>query len=128
MTKDFKNTDEYIATFPAATQVLLEQVRAAIKEVAPDAQECISYQMPAFKLHRTFIYFAGYSKHIGLYPTGTGIAAFQSELSAYKSSKGAVQFPLDKPLPLDLIKRIASFKLEEDKINAALKAEKKKKS
>jgi uncharacterized protein YdhG (YjbR/CyaY superfamily) len=106
--------DEYISAFPADTQKLLEQLRATIRKAAPRAEETISYGMPAFKLHGVLVYFAAYARHIGFYPTGTGIAAFTKELSAYKSSKGAVQFPLDKPLPLALIRKMVQFKVRED--------------
>ena len=106
--------DEYISTFPAETRKLLQQLRATIRKAAPRAEETISYGMPAFRQHRVLVYFAGYARHIGFYPTGTGIAAFKAELSAYKHSKGAVQFPLDKPLPLALIRRMVQYKVRED--------------
>ena len=106
--------DEYISTFPAETRKLLQQLRATIRKAAPRAEETISYGMPAFRQHRVLVYFAGYARHIGFYPTGTGIAAFKAELSAFKHSKGAVQFPLDKPLPLALIRRMVQYKVRED--------------
>ena len=109
-----KNIDEYIAQFPENTQKLLEQVRQTIHKVAPDASEVISYGMPAFKQNKVIVYFAGYNNHIGFYPTSTGINKFKEEFSKYKWSKGAVQFPLDEPLPLTLITRIVKFKLRED--------------
>jgi uncharacterized protein YdhG (YjbR/CyaY superfamily) len=104
------NIDQYIATFPIETQKLLQKVRETIHKAVPAAKEVISYGMPAFKQHTVLVYFAGYAKHIGFYPTGTGIEAFKNEFVDYKWSKGAVQFPLDKPLPLDLITRITKFK------------------
>ncbi|MBL0016473.1 MAG: DUF1801 domain-containing protein [Bacteroidetes bacterium] len=110
----FENIDQYIAQFPEETQALLEQLRAVIRETAPLAVECISYQMPAFKMKRVLVYFAGYKGHIGFYPSGTGIAAFQHEFKDFKWSKGAVQFPLDKPLPLELVRRIVLHRIMED--------------
>ncbi len=115
------NTDEYIASFPEDTQKLLKQLRAAIKKAAPKAEEVISYQMPTYKLNGALVHFAGYEKHIGFYPTPSAIAAFKKELSAYKSSKGAVQFPLDKPLPLVLVTEIVKFRVKEDSEKAATK-------
>jgi uncharacterized protein YdhG (YjbR/CyaY superfamily) len=105
---------EYIAHFPAETQKLLQQIRQTIQKAAPDAKEVISYGMPAFKQHKVLVYFAAYSKHLGFYPTDSGIQAFKHELENYKWSKGAIQFPLDQPLPLDLISRITKFRAEED--------------
>lgn len=105
------NVDEYIATFPPATRELLEQMRTTIQEAAPKAKEAISYQMPAFKLGRVAVFFAGYKNHIGFYPTPSGIHPFENELAAYKQGKGSVQFPLDRPLPLDLVARIVKFRL-----------------
>lgn len=101
--------DEYISSFPDDVQKILQLVRATIKAAAPGAQEKISYAMPAFTLHGNLIYFAGYKNHIGLYPTPNGIDEFKEELSAYKSAKGSVQFPIDKPMPLELITRITKF-------------------
>ncbi|MGH2538321.1 MAG: iron chaperone [Candidatus Promineifilaceae bacterium] len=107
--------DEYIAGFPSDVQAVLEQVRATIKAAAPDAEETISYAIPTFKLHgRYLVYFAGFKDHIGFYPAPVGIEAFQEELSGYKSGKGSVQFPLSKPLPLDLITRIVKYRAQEN--------------
>jgi uncharacterized protein YdhG (YjbR/CyaY superfamily) len=115
MNTNYKNVDEYIKTFPAETQVLLEQVRSTIKKAAPGAEESISYGMPAYKLYkRPLVYFAGYSNHIGFYATPTGHSEFASELSRYKQGKGSVQFPLDEPMPLDLITRITKFRVKEN--------------
>lgn len=106
------SVDAYIAGFPKETQALLEQVRQTIKKTAPDAEEMISYQMPAYKYKgKPLVYFAGYKNHIGFYATPTGHKAFEKELSNYKQGKGSVQFPLDKPMPLDLIARIVKFRL-----------------
>lgn len=109
-----KNIDEYIATFPATTQALLEVLRATIKSAAPDAVEVISYQMPAFKLFGMLVYFAAYQHHIGFYPGASGIVAFDQDLKGYKTSKGTVQFPLNKPLPIDLITRMVLYRANEN--------------
>jgi uncharacterized protein YdhG (YjbR/CyaY superfamily) len=105
---------EYIEDFPIATQALLNQLRAVIKKAAPDAEEIISYQMPAYKYNGPLVYFAGYKNHIGFYPTPQGITAFKKELSVYKGSKGAVQFPLDEKLPLDLITKIVKYRVKQN--------------
>jgi uncharacterized protein YdhG (YjbR/CyaY superfamily) len=112
-----KSIDEYISWFPINVQQKLEEMRALIHETAPKANEKISYQMPAFDQNGILVYFATFSKHIGFYPTSSGITAFESELGGYKHSKGAIQFPLDKPLPADLIRRIVQFRLEENSKN-----------
>ncbi len=125
-TDGFRTIDEYIATFPEDIQALLEAVRATIKASAPDAEELISYQMPAFAQHGNLVYFAALKNHIGLYPTSSGIAAFKDELSMYESSKGAVKFPIKQPLPLELIGKIVQFRVSENLNKAAAKARKKK--
>ena len=108
------NIDEYIAGFPKEVQAILEQVRARIKEIAPDAEEAISYGIPTFRLRKTnMVHFAAFKNHIGFYATPTGHEAFQEELSVFKQGKGSVQFPLDKPMPLDLIARIVQFRIEQ---------------
>ena len=107
--------DEYIAGFPKDIQKILELIRATIKKAAPGAEETISYAIPAFKLKsRYLIYFAGYKNHISLYPAPRGNEAFKKDLSVYKGGKGTVQFPLDKPLPLNLISRIVKFRIKEN--------------
>jgi len=111
------NTDEYIKSFPGETQKILEQMRSTIRKAAPKAEEVISYAMPAFKQNSVLVYFAAYKNHIGFYPTPFGIEAFKDELSKYKSSKGAVQFPIDKPLPLALITKIVKFRAAKDMEN-----------
>ncbi len=121
----FRSIDEYIAKFPAEVQVLLQTLRATIHAAAPEAREQLSYGMPAFALHGILVYFAAAKRHIGFYPTSSGIAAFQAELAGYASSKGAVQFPLDQPLPLDLISRMVQFRVAEDRAKAAAKGRKK---
>jgi uncharacterized protein YdhG (YjbR/CyaY superfamily) len=122
----YRSIDEYIAGFPADTQALLETVRAAIKAAAPGAEERISYQMPAFALHGNLVYFAALKNHIGFYPTGSGIEAFKDELSGYDVTKGSVKFPVNQPLPLDLIRRIVQFRVTQNLDKAAAKARKKK--
>lgn len=120
MKMEIKHTDadRYIAGFPLPVQRLLQQMRDTILKTAPGAEEIIAYQMPAYRLNGPLVYFAGYKAHIGFYPTGSGIAAFQEELSAYKSAKGSVQFPVDQPLPLALIARIVRFRVKENKRRA----------
>src|SRR2546423_15286514 len=109
-----ENVEEYIAGFPKETQILLEQIRATIVKAAPEAEEVISYQMPAYKYNGMLVYFAAYKNHIGFYPTASGIEAFKKELSVYKGAKGSVQFPLDKPMPLNLISKIVKFKVKKN--------------
>ena len=118
--------NHYIATFPSPVREKLEQIRVIIQAAAPEAEEVISYGMPAYKLHTVLVYFAGYKAHIGFYPTSSGIEAFQKEFLGYKNSKGAVQFPLDQPLPAELITRIVQFRIKDDIQRA--EAKKKKKS
>ena len=109
-----KDVDEYINGFPEEIHQFLEQVRLTIKKAAPQAQEVISYSMPAFKMNGMLVWFAAHSKHIGFYPGASGIEAFKKELSIYKWAKGSVQFPLDKPMPLELIAKIVKFRLTEN--------------
>ena len=106
--------DEYIREFPPEIQKKLEELRDAVISSAPGAEERISYGMPAFYLKGNLVYFAAYKNHIGFYPTPSGIEAFRDELQGYKSSKGAVQFPVSEPLPLDLIARITEFRVREN--------------
>jgi uncharacterized protein YdhG (YjbR/CyaY superfamily) len=108
-----ENVEAYIAGFPAAIQIVMQEIRATIKAAAPDAQECIAYAMPAYKLNGPLVYFAGFKNHIGFYATPSGHAGFAEELSRYKQGKGSVQFPLDEPMPLDLISRIVKFRVAE---------------
>lgn len=105
--------DEYIAAHPPSVQRLLEKVRETIQRAAPDATETISYGMPAFRLQKIVVYFAAYAHHIGFYPTASGIKAVEKELTKYKWSKGAIQFPIDKPIPTQLISKIVSFRVKE---------------
>jgi uncharacterized protein YdhG (YjbR/CyaY superfamily) len=106
--------EEYIAQFPPDVQPILQKVRAVIKETAPQAVEKISYQMPYYSLNGRLVYFAGHSHHLGLYPMASGVEAFKEELSAYKLAKGTVQFPYDKPIPYELIRKIVRFRVEEN--------------
>ena len=106
--------DEYIAAFPADVRALLEKVRATIRAEAPEAQEAISYQIPTFKQDGNLVHFAGFKNHIGLYPAPRGTEAFRKELEAYDGGKGTVKFPLDRPIPLDLIRRIVRLRIEEN--------------
>ncbi len=122
----FSSIDEYIATFPADVQAILQELRATIHAAAPEATEKISYQLPTFYLKGNLVHFAAFKNHIGFYPAPRGIEAFQQELSAYKGSKGTVQFPIDEPLPLELISRIVRFRVEENLKIAEEKARKKK--
>jgi uncharacterized protein YdhG (YjbR/CyaY superfamily) len=110
----FTTIDEYIATFPEEIQKILKELRATIKAAAPKAEEKISYQMPTFALKGNLVHFAAYKGHIGFYPAPSGILAFQDELSIYESSKGAVRFLIDQPLPLELISRIVRYRVAEN--------------
>lgn len=110
----FTTIDEYIGTFPKDVQAILEALRQTIKDSAPAAAEAISYQMPTFKLHGNLVHFAVSKNHIGFYPTPSGIEAFKPELAAYGTSKGAIRFPKNQPLPLDLVRRIVEYRVEEN--------------
>lgn len=120
-----KDIDEYIAGFPPDIQTTLQQIRATIRAAAPDAEEKISYQMPTFFLYGNLVHFAAFKNHIGFYPAPTGIERFQDKLAAYKGGKGSVQFPLDAPMPLDLIGEIVEYRVQENLTKA--EAEKKTK-
>jgi len=114
--------DEYIADFPEEIQSLLNQVRSIVKQAAPDAEESIGYGMPAYKTHgRPLVYFAAFKNHIGFYATPTGHAEFAKELSKYKQGKGSVQFPIDQPIPLELIFQIVEFRVVENMEKAKAK-------
>ncbi len=121
-----RNIDEYIAAFPPEVQAILEKIRAVIRGAAPDAQETINYAIPTFTLHGNLVHFAAFHKHIGFYPTPAGIEQFKNELSAYEMAKGSVQFPLDRPIPYDLISEIVKFRVRENLERAGAKAKKKK--
>ena len=111
---EFTTIDEYIAMFPAETQSLLAELRATIRTSAPEAQEKISYQMPTFAQAGNLVHFAAHKEHIGFYPAPSAIEAFRAELAPFESSKGAVRFPIDRPLPLDLIRRIVAYRVAEN--------------
>lgn len=123
---EFKDIDSYIATFPKEVQIVLQQVRTAIKTSAPKAEEIISYNMPAFKYYGVLVYFAGYKNHIGFYSLPSGHKEFEKELSIYKQGKGSVQFPLDKPMPLALIKKMVKFRVKENLEKSKAKSQKTK--
>lgn len=116
MTKgEFKSIDEYIAAQAVSVRAALQQVRSTIALAAPSAEEKISYKMPAFFLNGILVYFAAFKNHIGFYPTASGVAAFEKDLGAYKHAKGSIQFPLDQPLPLTLIRKMVKFRVEQNK-------------
>ena len=117
--------DEYIAGFPPDVQEILEEVRATIRSAAPGAEEAISYQIPTFRLEGTLVHFAAVKKHSGCYPAPTGIDEFTDELSGYQGGKGSVQFPLDKPMPFDLIRRMVEFRVKENLAKAETRGKKK---
>jgi uncharacterized protein YdhG (YjbR/CyaY superfamily) len=118
--------DEFIAGFPAETQAILEKVRLTIRKIAPEATEKISYGIPTFDLEGNLVHFSGYQNHIGFYPGAGGIAAFQEEIAGYKSAKGSVQFPINKPIPYDLIERIVRVRVAQNLEKAGAKRRKKK--
>jgi uncharacterized protein YdhG (YjbR/CyaY superfamily) len=120
----FNSIDEYIAMCPEDVQGKLQALRATIHAAAPDAEEKISYQMPTFYLKGNLVHFAAMKNHIGFYPTSSGVAAFQDELSKYEGSKGAIRFPKSEPLPMDLITRIVKFRVTENLSRAEAKAHK----
>ena len=115
--------DEYISGFPEDIQTLLQQIRVTIKDAAPEAEEAIKYAMPTFVLNGNLVHFAAFKNHIGFYPVPSGIEAFKKELSVYKGAKGSVQFPLDQPMPLELITQIVKFRVSENMKKAKLKKE-----
>lgn len=112
--KVFKTIDEYKAAFPKNLQIILEEMRQAIREAAPEAEEAISYRMPAFRLKGILVYFAAFKNHIGFYPTSSAIEAFKEKLSDYETSKGTVRFPINEPIPFDLIKQMVKFRAREN--------------
>ncbi|MBS1604478.1 MAG: DUF1801 domain-containing protein [Bacteroidetes bacterium] len=122
MPAKFQSVDQYISTFPPATRKALKDIRSAIKKAAPGAEEAISYNIPAFKLDGMLVWYAGYKEHIGLYPRPNVIQLFKKELTGYKLSKGTIQFPLDQPLPIDLITRIVKYRIAENQAAAATRS------
>ncbi|MBK9317344.1 MAG: DUF1801 domain-containing protein [Acidobacteria bacterium] len=120
-----ENINEYIESFPNDIREILEKIRAAIRKAAPEAEEAIKYQIPTYTLKGNLVHFAAYKKHIGFYPGSTGIERFRYELSAYEGAKGSVRFPLDKPIPFDLISKIVKFRVKENLAIAEAKRKKK---
>lgn len=120
-----KDIDEYIAGFPKEVQAILEEIRRTIREAAPEAEEAIRYQIPTFRLNGgNLIHFAAYQKHIGLYPAPRGAEELKEELAGYEGGKGTVQFPLDRPIPYDLIRRIVEYRVEKSLAGAKAKGTK----
>jgi len=113
--RQFKTVDEFIASFPKSVRDVLEELRRVIRESAPGAEETISYGIPTFDLNgRHLVHFSAYKHHVGFYPTSSGIEAFKKELSSFKTSRGTVQFPLDKPIPFDLVRKIVRFRVKQN--------------
>lgn len=121
----FRNVDEYIASFSNETREILLNIRATIKEAASNAEETIKYQMPTFTLYGNLVHFAAFKKHIGFYPVPSAIEEFKNELSIYKGGKGSVQFPIDKPIPYELIRKIVIFRVKENLERESARAKKK---
>lgn len=111
---NYRTIDEYIENFPKNIRIILEKLRETIHKAAPGSEEAISYGIPTFKLNGNLVHFAAYKNHIGFYPTSSGVSAFKKELTPYKLSKGTIQFPIDKSLPLDLVKRIVEYRVKEN--------------
>ena len=112
--KRFKTIDEYIATFPENVQDILEELRKTIRDSAPNAKETISYQIPTFKLNGNLVHFAAFKNHVGFYPTPSAINEFKKELSQYEVAKGSIKFPINEPVPLDLVVRIVNYRVKEN--------------
>jgi uncharacterized protein YdhG (YjbR/CyaY superfamily) len=120
--EEFTNIDEYIALYPKEVQERMQKIRQMVKEIAPEAVETISYRIPTFKLNgKAFAYFAGFAKHIGMYPFPSGVIEFQEAAKDYETSKGTVKFPHDKPIPYELVKKMVLFRLNENIANAKKK-------
>jgi uncharacterized protein YdhG (YjbR/CyaY superfamily) len=120
-----QNIDDYISQFPADVQAILEKVRATIRQAAPEAKETISYMMPAFRQHGILVYFASWKKHIGMYPPISGDKSLEKAIARYAGPKGNLQFPLDEPIPYDLIERIVKLRVKQDAAKAAARRRKK---
>ena len=123
--KTHQDVDEYISGFPEDVQVKLEKLRATIREAAPEAEEKISYQMPTYAQEGNLVHFAAYKNHIGFYPTPSGIEKYKEALSVYKGAKGSVQFPLNEPIPYELVREIVAFRVQENLERAEAKRMKK---
>ncbi len=119
-----RNIDEYIQGFPVKTQTLLKKIRATIRKAAPKAEEAMKYGIPTFVFHGNLVHFGGYGRHIGFYPTPSAIQKFRAELAPFEGTKGAVRFPLDKPLPLALIRRMVLFRVAENLERSSLRKRK----
>jgi uncharacterized protein YdhG (YjbR/CyaY superfamily) len=125
-TKAPKSIDEYVAASPSEVRAILTRIRKTIRAAAPDAEELISYRMPAFRLHGILVYFAAFKAHIGFYPPVSGDASLEKALSPYAGPKGNLKFPLDQPIPYDLIKRIVLLRVKQDRSRAEAKKGKKR--
>ena len=112
--KSAQNIDEYIAGFPNKVQRILQKIRITIRKSAPSAGEAIKYQIPTFTMNGNLVHFGGFKSHIGFFPTASGVAAFEKELQRYKHANGSIQFPLDEPMPIDLITRIVKFRVTQN--------------
>jgi uncharacterized protein YdhG (YjbR/CyaY superfamily) len=112
--RKIKTVDEYIASFPKNVQSILQELRQVIRETAPEAEEVISYNMPAFKQDGILVWYAAFKNHIGFFPKMAAIEAFKKELSSYEVSKGTIRFPLDKPIPFDLVRKIVKYRVKEN--------------
>jgi len=119
-----KNIDDYIAGFPPDVQVILEKIRATIRKAAPGAEEAIKYRLPTYVLSGNLVHFGAFKRHIGFYATPTGNKKFRKDLSAYEGAKGSVQFPLDKPIPFDLVSKMVRFRVKENLERSAAKRKK----
>lgn len=117
--KNFTSIDEYIADFPTETQIILKNIREVIRNAAPAAEEKMAYGIPTFAMRGNLVHFAGFKNHIGFYPTPSAIEEFRKELSKYEGAKGSVQFPIDKPMPYDLIEKIVKFRMKESREKAS---------
>ncbi len=126
MKTEFHTIDEYIGTFPKDVQLVLQKLREIIRKAAPGAEEAISYQIPTFKLHGNLVHFAAWKNHIGFYPTSSGVKVFKEELSRYEMTKGSIHFPLDKPLPVQLISKLVKYRVMENLDKHKSKSKRKK--
>ena len=125
-TSPAKNIDDYIARYPAEVQAILQSIRETIQKAAPESKETISYMMPTFRLEGNLVHFAAFKNHIGLYPAPSGIDQFRDELSKYEFSKGTIRFPIDQPIPLDLVTKIVQYRVQENLEKAVAKKNKAK--